>query len=206
MARVTLDELTVRFGAVQAVDKVSLEIGEGEFIVLLGPSGCGKTTTLRCIAGLETASDGHILFDGVPVERLSAKRRNVAMVFQFVSLYPHLNLRENIAFPLRARGERGAGVAEKVTRIAQTFDLSDVLDKRPSALPPGRLAEGRARPRRGARAGSAAAGRAAFRHRRALPRGDAGGSCATFRRSSARRRSTSPTTSGRPMSLADGWC
>ncbi|XWN34236.1 MAG: ABC transporter ATP-binding protein [Devosia sp.] len=137
MAGVTLEGLTVRFGDVTAVDRVSLDVEEGEFIVLLGPSGCGKTTTLRCIAGLETASEGRILFDGQPVERLSPKQRNVAMVFQFVSLYPHLSVAENIAFPLRARGERGPGVRQKVNEIAKTFDLTDALSRRPSALPPG---------------------------------------------------------------------
>jgi len=137
MARVTLDKLTVRFGAVTAVDAISLDIEEGEFVVLLGPSGCGKTTTLRCIAGLETASDGHILFNGQAVEGMSPKERGVAMVFQFVSLYPHLTVAENIAFPLKARGERGAAVRKKVEAIAKTFDLTTALRRRPSALPPG---------------------------------------------------------------------
>ena len=137
MARVTLDALTVRFGAVTAVDAIDLDIEEGEFVVLLGPSGCGKTTTLRCIAGLETATDGRILFNGQAVEGLSPKERGVAMVFQFVSLYPHLTVAENIAFPLKARGERGAAVRKKVEAIAKTFDLTDALRRRPRALPPG---------------------------------------------------------------------
>lgn len=137
MADVALDALTVRFGDVLAVDDVSLTIGDGDFIVLLGPSGCGKTTTLRCVAGLEQATAGRIQFDGESVENLSPKEREVAMVFQFVSLYPHMSVRENIAFPLRARGERGASVIEKVERMAKVFDLTAVLDKRPRALPPG---------------------------------------------------------------------
>ncbi len=137
MARVSLDSLTVRFGDVLAVDSVSLEIDDGAFVVFLGPSGCGKTTTLRCIAGLEAATSGLILFDQEPVGHLAARARNVAMVFQLVSLYPHLTVRENIAFPLRARRERRAEIARKVKRIADTFDLADVLERRPGTLPPG---------------------------------------------------------------------
>jgi len=137
MADVELDSLSVRYGDVVAVDNISLSIDDGDFIVLLGPSGCGKTTTLRCVAGLEQATAGHIRFNGQSVEQLSPKEREVAMVFQFVSLYPHMSVRENIAFPLRARGERGASVIEKVNRMAKVFDLSAALDKRPRALPPG---------------------------------------------------------------------
>lgn len=137
MADVELDTLSVQFGDVIAVDNISLSIGDGDFIVLLGPSGCGKTTTLRCVAGLEDATAGHIRFNRKSVEQLSPKEREVAMVFQFVSLYPHMSVRENIAFPLRARGERGKSVIEKVNRMAKVFDLSSVLDKRPRALPPG---------------------------------------------------------------------
>lgn len=137
MSSVALEHLTVRFGEVVAVDDLSLQFDEGEFVVLLGPSGCGKTTTLRCIAGLERASHGRILFNGASVEKLTPKERQVAMVFQFVSLYPHLSVRENIAFPLKARGERGAAVSEKVDRIAEIFDLEGALAKLPRALPPG---------------------------------------------------------------------
>ncbi len=137
MAHVSLESLTVRFGDVLAVDAVSLEINDGAFVVFLGPSGCGKTTILRCIAGLEAATSGTILFDREPVGHLAARARNAAMVFQFVSLYPHMTVRENIAFPLRARRERRADVIRKVERIAATFDLVEVLDRRPSTLPPG---------------------------------------------------------------------
>ncbi len=137
MASVTLESLTVRYGDVLAVDSVSLAIDDGAFVVLLGPSGCGKTTTLRCIAGLEAATSGTIRFDHEPVGHLAARARNVAMVFQLVSLYPHLTVRENIAFPLRARGERRAEVSRKVGQIAGTFDLLDVLERRPGTLPPG---------------------------------------------------------------------
>ena len=106
MARVDIDNLTVRFGGVTAVDGLSLTLHDGEFIVLLGPSGCGKTTTLRCVAGLQKSTSGEIRFNGKAVTALPPAERNIGMVFQFVSLYPHLTVRQNIAFPLRARGRR----------------------------------------------------------------------------------------------------
>ena len=137
MASVELRNFSVQFGTVTAVNNVSLRLDDGEFVVLLGPSGCGKTTTLRCIAGLEQATSGHILFDGREVEHLSPRDREVAMVFQFVSLYPHMSVRENIAFPLKARGERGKRVADKIGWVASIFGLSDVLDQKPGSLPPG---------------------------------------------------------------------
>ena len=137
MARITLDKLLVRFGAVKAVDGIDLDIEDGEFVVFLGPSGCGKTTTLRCIAGLEHATSGTIAFDGRPVNDLDPAERNVAMVFQFVSLYPHLSIRNNIAFPLQARGIDRATIAEKIKWVSGIFDLESILDQRPGRLPPG---------------------------------------------------------------------
>ena len=104
MAEIELKDLTIDFGGFKAVDNVNLTVQNGEFVVYLGPSGCGKTTTLRCIAGLVKATSGDVLFDGKRVNELSASERNIAMVFQFVSLYPHLKIRENIVFPLKARG------------------------------------------------------------------------------------------------------
>lgn len=137
MARISLKDLHVRFGEVAAVDGVNLEIEDGEFVVFLGPSGCGKTTTLRCIAGLEQATSGQILFDGKPVNTLDAIHRNVAMVFQFVSLYPHLTIRRNIAFPLEARGTPKAEIEEKINWVSGIFGLESILDQRPRKLPPG---------------------------------------------------------------------
>ena len=96
MARLELNAVSKRYGDFFAAKNVTLDVAEGEFLVLLGPSGCGKTTTLRCVAGLETATEGRILFNGQAVEGLSPKERGVAMVFQFVSLYPHLTVAENI--------------------------------------------------------------------------------------------------------------
>ena len=137
MARITLENLVVRYGSLAAVDGVSLDIEDGEFVVFLGPSGCGKTTTLRCIAGLEQATSGNICFDGKVVNGLEAVHRNVAMVFQFVSLYPHLSIRNNIAFPLQARGTPRTTIAEKIEWVSGIFDLQSILDVKPGKLPPG---------------------------------------------------------------------
>jgi ABC-type sugar transport system ATPase subunit len=137
MARVSLQKLSVRFGSVTAVNGIDLEVDDGEFVVFLGPSGCGKTTTLRCIAGLEAPTGGRILFDGQEVNALDAVDRNVAMVFQFVSLYPHLSVQQNIAFPLQARRMPRATIQEKIDWVSRIFDLGDILELRPGGLPPG---------------------------------------------------------------------
>jgi ABC-type sugar transport system ATPase subunit len=137
MAEIVLKNLSVEFGSFKAVDDVSLTVKNGEFVVYLGPSGCGKTTTLRCIAGLVKATSGEVLFDGARVNELSASERNIAMVFQFVSLYPHLKIRENIVFPLKARGVGRSEIARKLDWVTEIFRLGDELDRYPSALPPG---------------------------------------------------------------------
>ncbi len=131
MAAVTLDNLTVRFGDVTAVDHVDLEIADGELVVFLGPSGCGKTTTLRCIAGLEHPSDGAIRFDGEAIDHRTAAERNVAMVFQFVSLYPHLRVADNIAFSLRSPAFRETEdeVARRVANIAASLRIDHLLER-----------------------------------------------------------------------------
>ncbi|MBN8999186.1 MAG: ABC transporter ATP-binding protein, partial [Rhizobiales bacterium] len=92
MARVELRNLSIQFGSFRAVDGVDVSIDDGEFVVYLGPSGCGKTTTLRAVAGLVKATSGDILFDGKRVNEMRPSERNIAMVFQFVSLYPHLSV------------------------------------------------------------------------------------------------------------------
>src|SRR5215210_5930945 len=112
-----------------AVDDVSFRIAAGEIVVLLGPSGCGKTTTLRCIAGLEQPTSGKIFFDEDEVSHQPPRIRQVAMVFQFVSLYPHLSVRDNIAFPLRARGEGKAEIARKIEWMNKIFDLGGILNR-----------------------------------------------------------------------------
>jgi ABC-type sugar transport system ATPase subunit len=137
MARVALDHLSVRFGSVAAVDDISIAFEQGEFVVLLGPSGCGKTTTLRCIAGLEQPTSGQIFFDQDEVAHLPPRMRQVAMVFQFVSLYPHLSVRENIAFPLRARGEARKEIDRRIDWMTRIFALGDILHRKPGVLPPG---------------------------------------------------------------------
>jgi ABC-type sugar transport system ATPase subunit len=137
MATVEIENLTVRFGGVTAVDGFTMTLHQGEFVVLLGPSGCGKTTTLRCVAGLQSPTSGAIRFDGKPVTNLTPAERNVGMVFQFVSLYPHLTVRQNIAFPLRARGMARAEIVKKIDKVATVFMIGDILGRYVVGLPPG---------------------------------------------------------------------
>src|SRR3954471_8869615 len=101
--RVRLSEIRKSFGAVEVVKGLNLEIADGEFLVLLGPSGCGKTTALRMVAGLESATSGHILIGERDVTHVLPKYRNVAMVFQSYALYPHMTIAENIGYPLKLR-------------------------------------------------------------------------------------------------------
>jgi multiple sugar transport system ATP-binding protein len=139
------------FGAVQVIKDLNLKISDNEFIVLLGQSGCGKTTTLRAIAGLETIDEGDILIDGKPIQHLKAADRDIAMVFQSFSLYPHMSVYENIAFPLRATRKSKAEIEQEVRSVAKTLQITELLDKKPSALSGGdmqRVAIGRALVRR----------------------------------------------------------
>ena len=149
MAVVTLDRLTKSFDRrhAPAVDAVSLEIRDGEFMVLLGPSGCGKTTTLRMIAGLETISSGTLSIDGRIVNAVPAKDRDIAMVFQSYALYPHMSVKENLAFGLRRRAVPRDEIERRVTGVAATLGLSTLLERKPHALSGGqrqRVALGRA--------------------------------------------------------------
>jgi multiple sugar transport system ATP-binding protein len=140
-----------RYGAVTAVDNISLEIKDGEFMVFLGPSGCGKTTTLRSIAGLEHAQSGDILIGPRRVNNLSPADRDIAFVFQFYALYPHLNVYDNIAFPLRAQGTPSAEVQQRVQNIARILQMETFLPRRIRQLSSGeqqRVALGRALIRR----------------------------------------------------------
>jgi multiple sugar transport system ATP-binding protein len=139
------------FGAVQVIKDLNLKIDDNEFIVLLGQSGCGKTTTLRAVAGLETIDQGDILIDGKPVQHLKAADRDIAMVFQSFSLYPHMNVYENIAFPLRATRKSRSEIDSEVRSVAKTLQITDLLGRKPSALSGGdmqRVAIGRALVRR----------------------------------------------------------
>ncbi|MEZ5666296.1 MAG: ABC transporter ATP-binding protein [Alphaproteobacteria bacterium] len=137
MARIDIAGLTVDFDGFLAVDRLDLAVPDGEFLVFLGPSGCGKTTTLRCVAGLQNVSGGQILFDGHDVTALRPARRNVAMVFQSVSLYPHLSVRENIVFPLKAQRVPASRVREKLDWVCDVLHLGPELKRRPGGLPPG---------------------------------------------------------------------
>ena len=101
---------------------------------MLGPSGCGKTTTLRCIAGLEQPDEGEIFFDKHKMNDLTPAERDIAFVFQFYALYPHLNVWDNVAFPLRAAGVPASEVKERVNRTLKILELEDIVKKRPSKL------------------------------------------------------------------------
>ena len=147
MTSIELTGVQKYFGAVQVIKDMNLKIDNGEFIVLLGQSGCGKTTTLRAIGGLETIDEGDILIDGAPVQHLKAADRDIAMVFQSFSLYPHMTVFENIAFPLRATRTAASEIDERVRSVAKVLQITQLLDKRPSALSGGdmqRVAIGRA--------------------------------------------------------------
>ena len=135
MASISLRNLTKRWGDFVAVDDQSLEIRDQEFLVLLGPSGCGKTTTMRMIAGLEEPTAGEIRIDGRVVNDELPKDRDVAMVFQNYGLYPHMTVRDNIAYPLKVRGGRTADeIRERVRAAAAKVQLEELLERKPRAL------------------------------------------------------------------------
>src|SRR5580765_7611922 len=148
MADVAFDEVDkVYDNGVQAVFDLTLDIHDGEFLVLVGPSGCGKTTALRMVAGLESISDGTVSIGGRVVNDVSPKERDIAMVFQNYALYPHLNVAENIAFGLRLRKAPKEVINERVAWAARLLDLTQNLDRKPKELSGGqrqRVAMGRA--------------------------------------------------------------
>ena len=151
MAEIKLEHITKRFGDVVAIDDVNLEVHDQEFVVFLGPSGCGKTTTLRAIAGLEHPDAGDIFIDGQRVNALSPADRDIAFVFQFYALYPHLTVYDNIAFPLKAVKAPKSDIQERVNEVATILQIQAMLDRKPSHLSGGemqRVALGRAMVRR----------------------------------------------------------
>ncbi|MEM4871694.1 MAG: ABC transporter ATP-binding protein [Thermofilaceae archaeon] len=147
MARIEIKNLLKRFGRVVAVNRISFEVKDGEFMVLLGPSGCGKTTTLRLIAGLETPDEGEIYIGDRLVNDLPPKDRDVAMVFQNYALYPHMTVYDNIAFPLRIRKLPKREIDKRVKEVAKLLRIEELLDRYPRQLSGGqqqRVALGRA--------------------------------------------------------------
>ncbi|MEM6759712.1 MAG: ABC transporter ATP-binding protein [Pseudomonadota bacterium] len=134
MAEIQLNQINKRWGSFVGVDNFDLTIADQEFLVLLGPSGCGKTTTMRMIAGLEDATDGDIMIDGKRVNDLDPKDRDVAMVFQSYGLYPHLNVYENIRFPLKVRKIDPASHDDKVRRASAMVELDEFLHRKPAEL------------------------------------------------------------------------
>ncbi len=148
MSSVTFKNVNkVYSGDAHIVKDINLEIASGEFVVFLGPSGCGKSTTLRMLSGLEDISSGEILIDGVVVNELNPKERNIAMVFQSYALYPHMTVAENIGFSLKMEGKKKAEIEKEVNRIAEMLQLTPLLKRKPRALSGGqrqRVAMGRA--------------------------------------------------------------
>jgi multiple sugar transport system ATP-binding protein len=134
MAAIAANDIRKTFGEVPAIDGISLEASDGEFLVLLGPSGCGKTTLLRIIAGLEKATSGDILIGGEVVNDVPPRVRGVAMVFQGYGLYPHLTVANNIAFPLRTQGTPRQEIKRKVDWAAGLLDIDRLLHRRPRQL------------------------------------------------------------------------
>ncbi|MEM9699066.1 MAG: ABC transporter ATP-binding protein [Pseudomonadota bacterium] len=134
MAEIQLRNVNKRWGSFVGVDNFDLTIADEEFLVLLGPSGCGKTTTMRMIAGLEDITEGDIVIDGKVVNNLDPKDRDVAMVFQSYGLYPHMNVYENLRFPLKVRKIDPATHDEKVRRASAMVELDDFLHRKPAEL------------------------------------------------------------------------
>ncbi|MFH5773232.1 ABC transporter ATP-binding protein [Paracoccus sp. NGMCC 1.201697] len=147
MATIELRNLVKSYGKVDVIHGIDLQVADGEFVVFVGPSGCGKSTTLRMIAGLEEVSGGQILIGGDVVNELDPKSRNIAMVFQNYAIYPHLTVRQNIAFGLYTSRLDKAAKAARVEEAGRALELTHLLDRRPSALSGGqrqRVAIGRA--------------------------------------------------------------
>src|SRR5690606_24449497 len=147
MGSITLKNVKKSFGGVNVIPDISLDIGDGQFVVFVGPSGCGKSTLLRLIAGLEDVSEGTIAIDGTDVTRAAPAQRKLSMVFQSYALYPHMSVRGNIAFPLKMEGASKEAIDKAVGNAASILNLTDYLDRKPRQLSGGqrqRVAIGRA--------------------------------------------------------------
>jgi len=147
MAQIIIKNLRKDFGDFTAVKSSSFTIEDGEFFMLLGPSGCGKTTTLRMIAGLELPTEGEVFIDGEDVSQKRASERDIAFVFQMFALYPHLNVLQNISYPLKSQGMPKAQIKAKVAEVAKILGIEDILNKSVGGLSGGdrqRVALGRA--------------------------------------------------------------
>jgi multiple sugar transport system ATP-binding protein len=147
MAQLQLDNLSKTFGRVKALQHISLNVADGEFLILLGPTGAGKTTTLRCVAGLEKPDAGAVLMDGQSINSLSPAERDVSLVFQSYALYPRKTVYENMAFPLKARKMSQQAMTARINEIAAKLRITELLNRRPAQLSGGqqqRVALGRA--------------------------------------------------------------
>jgi multiple sugar transport system ATP-binding protein len=147
MAQIKIENVRKEFGAFTAVQSSTFTVEDGEFFMLLGPSGCGKTTTLRMMAGLELPTSGQIYIDGEEVGQKPASQRDIAFVFQMFALYPHMNVRKNMSYPLLSQGMPRAKVREKVAEIAKILKIEDLLERPVGGLSGGdrqRVALGRA--------------------------------------------------------------
>ena len=134
MAGITIDRIEKKFGAVTALQQLSLDVADGEFLALLGPSGCGKTTLLRIIAGLETQTSGRVLIGARDVSALPPRERGLAMVFQNYAVFPHMTVYENVAFGLRMKGAADAEVKKQVERAAGLLHIEPYLARYPAKL------------------------------------------------------------------------
>ena len=147
MADLKVKNLHKRFGQVEVLKDINLDIRSGEFVVFVGPSGCGKSTLLRCISGLEEITSGSLEIEGRVVNDVAPSRRGIAMVFQSYALYPHMTVFDNMAYSLKLKHASKAEINEKVRNAAEMLQLTDYLDRLPKALSGGqrqRVAIGRA--------------------------------------------------------------
>jgi multiple sugar transport system ATP-binding protein len=137
MSSVTLNDIYKRYGKVEAVRGISMEIANGEFVAFLGPSGCGKSSTMRMIAGLEEITAGDILFDGSSIIHKKPSERNVSMAFETYALYPTLTVFENLAFPLRSKGWSNIEVDKRVREVAEIIGITELIERKPNRLSSG---------------------------------------------------------------------